>query len=173
MFRLELIIHDRTTFYNFFITVNIYSIGGVSEGEHRTVAEGGPTGFEHPIAKMRSPRRWGNFACSSAWCATRWPGVCMHVCECISCSGCNCEWSVARKPSDRSVHLSLVFRAWKWREKKKPVFVASWTFLIAFRSKCFSSKNSSEMDGRADVVEMIRRELRVRKVCRCDINCAM
>lgn len=26
------------------------------------------------------------------------------VCECISCSGCNCEWSVARKTTDRSVH---------------------------------------------------------------------
>jgi len=32
------------------------------------------------------------------------------VCECISCNGCNCEWSVARKPSDRSVHPSRVFR---------------------------------------------------------------
>lgn len=27
-----------------------------------------------------------------------------RVCECTSCIGCNCKWSVARKTTDRSVH---------------------------------------------------------------------
>lgn len=33
------------------------------------------------------------------------------VCECISCSGCNCEWSVARKTTGRSVHPLGTFRS--------------------------------------------------------------
>ena len=33
------------------------------------------------------------------------------VCECISCSGCNCEWSVARKTTARSVHPLGTFRS--------------------------------------------------------------
>lgn len=41
------------------------------------------------------------------------------VCECISCSGCNCEWSVARKPSDRFVHLSSCSGVKVVREEKK------------------------------------------------------
>lgn len=65
-------------------------------------AKGGPTEFEHPIAKMRASCRWGNLACTSVWCAMRRGSMCARVCECISCSGCNCEWSVARKPSDRT-----------------------------------------------------------------------